>query len=636
MSNKKNRKKSNVLLILKVTLCIILAISTNTAKAQNTKDVTNKVLVLSSYYQGYIWAGTLESSIVSHFANTDNWKVEVDYLDLVANRDSIYMRQKAEKLMSEHKAAEKNIVVLLGEEAWIMYRSFMSEEWKKVPCVALFSGTYTISASDYSSCREITEDMKISLEDSRKGINATLINDPYFVEETLNMALQLKPKTENVVLVSDTWQIGYMVRNITRNLMKKKYPKLKLINLNNNELTTEELEKRLGNLPANSTVLFDSWFSQNKGKDRAIYPDNAMRLIAGRITGDAVFGLYDMGIREGSLAGGVYPTFEEFEAELIKTIEMIEQGKQPRDIPLTKVVNVSKYLNYNTLQKYGICETLYPKDAIYYGKPMGFIERNGTIIIVSLVIVLLMIVIVSIVAFYERTLKRQTAKVLSLTQKNERGKTEFIAYMGNLIRSPLNAIQMAIDMIDPNHLSEEDKSFLEIVSFNKSHLLNIFDDIVDLGKINVYDFELYPIHIDVCNILINTYESLKHGNGVEFYVNSDNRKHSVNADPKRLAQVLTYAILNADYYKTNEMVNVHYESQGSDVVIKISCAANFCESDCTDLFDLFNERTNPSKSGRSNLELPLCRKLMQAMGGSFGLERQEGDCWAFVIRMKEI
>ncbi|MDD5824454.1 MAG: hypothetical protein PUD14_00950, partial [Prevotellaceae bacterium] len=89
----------------------------------------NKVLVLSSYFQGYGWAGALESSIVSHFSVDRKWNVEVDYLDLVANRDSSFMRNEAERLMAEHDANKKNIVVLLGEEAWIMYRTYMSKEW---------------------------------------------------------------------------------------------------------------------------------------------------------------------------------------------------------------------------------------------------------------------------------------------------------------------------------------------------------------------------------------------------------------------------------------------------------------------------------------------------------------------------
>ena len=295
----------------KLLLLIIIAVMAklNVLAADGGKTSVrqeNKVLVLSSYYQGYSWAGALESSIVSHFSVDRKWSVEVDYLDLVANRDSSFMRNKAERLMDEHDANKKNIVVLLGEEAWIMYRTYMSEEWKNVPCVALFSGTYTISASNYSSCREITDDMKISLADSRKGINATLINDPFFVEPTIGLALRLKPQTRHLALVSDTWQIGYMVREKIKRIVSEKYPSLDLIDLNNRDLTTAQLKTRLATLPKHTAVIFDSWFSQSKNSaNRALYPDNAMRYIASSLTDDVVFGLFDVGIRDGVLAGGV-------------------------------------------------------------------------------------------------------------------------------------------------------------------------------------------------------------------------------------------------------------------------------------------------------------------------------------------
>ena len=112
----------------KLLLLIIIAVMAklNVLAADGGKTSVrqeNKVLVLSSYYQGYSWAGALESSIVSHFSVDRKWSVEVDYLDLVANRDSSFMHHEAEQLMAEHDANRKNIVILLGEEAWIMYRS---------------------------------------------------------------------------------------------------------------------------------------------------------------------------------------------------------------------------------------------------------------------------------------------------------------------------------------------------------------------------------------------------------------------------------------------------------------------------------------------------------------------------------
>ena len=625
----------------KLLLLIIIAVMAklNVLAADGGKTSVrqeNKVLVLSSYYQGYSWAGTLESSIVSHFSVDRKWSVEVDYLDLVANRDSSFMHNKAERLMAEHDANKKNIVVLLGEEAWIMYRTYMSEEWKNVPCVALFSGTYTISASDYSSCREITDDMKISLENSRKGINATLINDPYFVEPTIELALSLRPQTQHLTLVSDTWQIGFMVREKTKKIVKEKYPSLDLIDLNNRELTTAQLKTRLATLPKHTAVIFDSWFSQSKNTaNRALYPDNAMRYIASSLTGDVVFGLYDVGIRDGVLAGGVYPTSEELQSKLIDVLMKIENGVQPKDMPLVKLDNANTYLNYQTLKKYGIPENLYPKNAIYFGKPISFFERNEKYILGGVCALIAIVILISVVAFFERKLKRQAKMLLLVSRENEKGKSNFITNMGYLMRSPLHAIQMSIDMLDKSNMNDNDKELLSFINQNKSMLLNIFNDIIDLGKAGENDLNLSLTSVDVEPAIMNIKEALGSVNGIQFTIEGDGKTHFVKVDPKRFSQVVSYAIVNADYYKMTGKVAVKFWGNQDEVVVQVGCIANFTEKDTEDLFDVFNNRTNPANSGRSNLELPLCRKLMQAMGGNITLERLADDQWAFVIYIDE-
>lgn len=622
----------------KLWLLINIAIIANlnimaTYGVKTTARQENKVLVLSSYFQGYGWAGTLESSIVSHFSVDRKWNVEVDYLDLVANRDSSFMHNMAERLMDEHDANKKNIVVLLGEEAWIMYRTYMSEEWKNVPCVALFSGNYTISASNYSSCREITDDMKISLEDSRKGINATLINDQFFVEPTIGLALRLKPQTQHLALVSDTWQIGFMAREKTKRIVRENYPSLDLIDLNNRELTTAQLKTRLATLPTHTAVIFDSWFSQSKNSaDRALYPDNAMRYIASSLTDDVVFGLFDVGIRDGVLAGGIYSTSEELQSTLINVLMKIENGVQPKDMPLVKLDNANTYLNYQTLKKYGIPENLYPKNAIYFGKPISFFERNEKYILGGVCALLAIVILISVVAFFERKLERQAKMLLLVSRENEKGKSNFITNMGYLMRSPLNAIQMSIDMLDKSNMNDNDKELLSFINQNKSMLLNIFNDIIDLGKAGENDLNLSLTSVDVEPAIMNIKEALGSGSGIQFTMEGDGKPHFVKVDAKRFSQVVSYAIVNADYYKMTGKVAVKFWGNQDEVVVQVGCIANFTEKDTEDLFDVFNNRTNPANSGRSNLELPLCRKLMQAMGGHITLERLADDQWAFVIK----
>ena len=204
-------------LLLFLSIITISSVQAQSQEAQSKKEV----LVLSSYFQGYAWAENLASAVVSRYAVNRRLTVEVEFLDLVAQRDSVLMKEKAESIMNTHDATGKEIVILIGEEAWIMYRTFMKGAWKEVPCVAVFSGEYTFSAKDYDSGKECVESMKIPLEESRRGFNATLITDPYSIHETIELALQLKPKTKNLALVTNSWQIGYLSR-YTQDIKREK------------------------------------------------------------------------------------------------------------------------------------------------------------------------------------------------------------------------------------------------------------------------------------------------------------------------------------------------------------------------------------------------------------------------------
>lgn len=626
----------NKRMFLALTVALLQMVVAAHGSSHEGYDNEKKVLVLSSYYQGYAWASALEAPVVSHYAVKMKSNVEVDYLDLVADRDSCFMKETAERLMSEHDPQQKRLVILIGEEAWIMYRSYMKGEWRELPCIAVFSGTYTVSAKDYSESKEITAEMEIPLEESRKGLNATLICDPFFTRQTLDLALQIKPESKHIALVSDTWQIGYILRRQMRELLKENYPGMDFIDLNNVKYSTAELREQLSQLPNNTTILFASWFTQSKGSNRVLYPDNAMRLIAGELTHNTVFGLFDVGIRSGALTGGVYPTGDELSEQLMKTIEKVDKGVQPRDMPLTKVEQVKRYLNYKNLQANKIPETRYPGDAVYYEKPTNFLERYEAFIWTGLAVVVLVVFLLGILAVMQTRLRRQTAKMLRIINENEKGKTRFINNMGNILRSPLNAIQMAIDMMNGNQLCEENKVLVDIINSNKKLLLNTFNDIIDLGKADTKQLELDCSKVDVNMLVETTAEALIHNEKIPVEVNLKNDETTfVNADAKRLAQVISYTALNADYYKVVGNITISVDSDERLAYITVACKTNYLTSNAETLFDVYNEKTNPAHSGRSNLELPLCRKLMKAMGGDIQLiQRQE--TWTFAIYMPKV
>ena len=105
--------------------------------------------------------------------------------------------------------------------------------------------------------------------------------------------------------------------------------------------------------------------------------------------------------------------------------------------------------------------------------------------------------------------------------------------MGYLMRSPLNAIQMSIDMLDKSNMNDNDKELLSFINQNKSMLLNIFNDIIDLGKAGENDLNLSLTSVDVEPAIMNIKEALGSVSGIQFTIEGDGKTHFVKVDSKR-------------------------------------------------------------------------------------------------------
>lgn len=619
-----------------LTVAAVLSFLSIGVMAAGTKPMDKeKVLVLSSYHQGYERTQSLVKAVVTAATVDNSWSVDIEWLDLVAQRDSAYMKAKAEEIMKMHQAEKKRAVVLFGEEAWIMWRSFMSDRWHDVPCVALFSGSYTISAADYHNGGEITDSMKIPLEDSRRNINATFITDSLFIGKTIGLGLQLRPETRHIAVITNTWQVGYITRERIRTLKKGEYSKYDFIDLNSLSITTQELEDRLKSLPENTITIFDSW-NTPCGTNRSLYPDNAMRMITGSLTHDVVFGLFDYGVRESVLTGGVYPTNDELHVALINVLHKIGSGTPASSIPLTSINKASSYLNYRNLKRNGVDERLFPDDAIYYGKPVSFIEQNQLFIIAAFCIAILLVIIAAMLTYWQHQKKKDAARLLEISRKNEQEKVIFISSMSNIMRSPLNTINMFLDIItDPGcTLTDEEKRlYAEQAKFNDRMLLNTFNDIIEMGELNMKKMKLYTSDVDLESCLLNIKEMLKNGEDIYFSILSDGTPHVVKADMQRLHKALAYTIKSAAYFKKGGMVTVELSREDSHVTISIGFEGVIRPEDAECLFDLFSDRLSRLYSGRNCLEMPLCRELIVAMGGTIRLTDHGDGTSAFVVTM---
>jgi signal transduction histidine kinase/CheY-like chemotaxis protein len=211
-------------------------------------------------------------------------------------------------------------------------------------------------------------------------------------------------------------------------------------------------------------------------------------------------------------------------------------------------------------------------------------------------------------------------------ERANRAKTEFLSKMSHEVRTPLTSIlgfaQLLVDDLDG-----DERVSVERILRAGQHLQRLIDDILDLSTIEAGEtaLSLEPTRlepaIEEASALLEPLARRGHTRIVRR--DAADAPQAVVADPRRLRQVLINLISNAiKYGGSGGEVVVRVERDGPRAVIKvIDVGAGIPDEDLPLLFTAF-ERGVARGSGieGSGLGLALTKNLVEAMGGSIGVE----------------
>lgn len=226
-------------------------------------------------------------------------------------------------------------------------------------------------------------------------------------------------------------------------------------------------------------------------------------------------------------------------------------------------------------------------------------------------------------------------------------KSEFLASMSHEIRTPMAAVLGLADLLLDEALSPRAQQTITRIKDATNALLRIINDILDLSKLDAdkmeierIDFEPRKLVEDVI-VLFQQTATEKPGKALALSLSvADEVPRFVRGDPTRLRQVLVNLVGNA----------VKFTDQGS---ITVDCT---CRSDgdvpqlCFRIVDtgigisrevlprMFEDFTQADTSisrkyQGTGLGLSICRRLVDLMGGSIGVESRLGQGSAFWFRL---
>lgn len=222
----------------------------------------------------------------------------------------------------------------------------------------------------------------------------------------------------------------------------------------------------------------------------------------------------------------------------------------------------------------------------------------------------------------------------------ERLKQEFVAMVSHDLRTPLTSIQFAIsyvllmaaDKIPPDALEE-----LEAADRIGENLINFVNSMLDMEKLEAGRLELNLERMKISNLITRAVESVQgfaHRN--EITVEKPLTDAVLVADEDRLLQVLVNLLSNA----------IKFSPRGSSVVIQVQEVENTVqisvrdegrgipEDFCDAIFDRFQQvRMTSFRQKGTGLGLAIAKAMVEAHGGTIGLESEEGKGSTFWFRI---
>jgi PAS domain S-box-containing protein len=222
---------------------------------------------------------------------------------------------------------------------------------------------------------------------------------------------------------------------------------------------------------------------------------------------------------------------------------------------------------------------------------------------------------------------------LSEGRRLEEAQQRFLANAAHQLRTPLSAITFAAELLSTKGDDPvARRRFLEHILTGAERMRRLSDSLLKLARVGWGRREPEPEPVDlseVAHVAAGLAKPLAEGAGLD--VSVEGRAAWVVADPALLEEALLIPITNA----------IQHSDPGQTVLLRLSGlsvtvedrAGGIAEEDLPHIFERFY--SGKGLSGGSGLGLPICKDLVERMGGEVSVSSEKGVGTAVKIGLPE-
>lgn len=239
-------------------------------------------------------------------------------------------------------------------------------------------------------------------------------------------------------------------------------------------------------------------------------------------------------------------------------------------------------------------------------------------------------------------------QALTRAQAGEKAKAEFLTVMSHEMRTPLNGLIGSMELMQDTALNDRQRELLRVMEVSGEILLGHVNSVLDISRTEAGQTRLLDMPfvlerlIDDC-IANQAGVAQLRGNVIR-HLSTTGPLGRVRGDAKYLQQILLNLIGNAVKFTQGGTITVETERlpHGIGAPVNpmvelrvIDTGIGIAKADQRRIFEDFAmlDTTLDRRTGGTGLGLGIARRLVQAMGGSLGVESEPGKGSVFWLRL---
>jgi signal transduction histidine kinase len=213
-------------------------------------------------------------------------------------------------------------------------------------------------------------------------------------------------------------------------------------------------------------------------------------------------------------------------------------------------------------------------------------------------------------------------------------KSKFIAVASHDLRQPLQAINVNLDLFEPDDLQPKGHRRLQKIKRSVTTLNSMFDALLNMSKLDAYNTKpnnrYFPLD-ELSDSVLETVQSLAKKKGIQLVVHKT--PGTVYGDPLLLQQILVNLALNAIQYTDQGTVDIRFDTRENQLVFTVRDSG--VGIDDVEQAHIFKEfyRVNQTRGHHEGLGLGLSivKRLCELIGASVTVQSTPGQGATFTV-----